>query len=88
MAAMPASLAYVARIEDQRRCQARKEMVKATYALDLLAALDGTSRARLARLEVDRSSGREHGESSDGESGEAREHHRGLRGEWGVVGES
>ena len=76
MAAMPASLAYVARIEDQHRCQARKETVKATYALDLLAALDGTRRARLTRLEVDRSSSSENGEGGDGESGEAREHHR------------
>ena len=76
IAATPASLAYAARIEDQHRCQARKRIAKVTYALYLLATLDGTCRARLTRLEVDRSSSRENGEGGDGDSGEAREHHR------------
>ena len=74
MAAMPASLAYVARIEDQHRCQARKEMVKATYALDLLAALDGTCGARLTRLELDRGGGRKNGQDESSESDDAGEH--------------
>ena len=75
MAATPASLAYVARIEDQHRCQARKRIAKVTYALYLLATLDGTCGARLTCLEVDRSSSREDGEGSNGDGGEAREHH-------------
>ena len=51
-------------------------MTKAAYGLDLLAALDSACRARLTRLKVDRSGGRKKGEGSDGDGGEAREHHR------------
>ena len=83
MAATPASLACVARVQCQHQCQTRKGVAKATYALDLLATLDRARRARLTRLELDRGGSRENGEGGNGDSSEAREHRdRGER-RWG-----
>ena len=47
-----------------------------TDTLDGVAALDGARRALLTRLELDGGGGRKNGEGGDGDSGEAREHHR------------